>query len=530
MYKILVIDDEKSIVKGLVKVLESREELELQVYYAYTVSEGLKIAKEVKLDILCTDINMPIMDGFEFSQSVREYWKECKIVYLTGYGTFDYIYRAVNQYEGKYVLKNEEDEKFIQVIRQCITEIELSKQMKLTEGKMLQITDQNKAYERCQLMTEFLGCKNASESLEMLKSIYEEGPIQIEQDFYIVIGKVLGESYKRKNKEVIYRLIRQVKEQYSYFYEVDEMKLYHNTYLIVIQPKQEFVEKQILIGNMLEEMQTQLLTLYEEKISFIYSNQRITWQKLKDQVKLYNTLLDINLSKHMPILIDIEALMEKNKLEDTNHDQYVLQIDKMIMEKRFLDLKEIFESLYISIKNTYELSLIDTQMYYKCLEKVVSYIEKEINYLELSEELQRGYYHLRYLTGIDEIHQFLVLLLKYLGEDKQLTTETEEDMIIKKIEGYILSSITEEISLTTLAKLVYFNPSYLSRFYKSVTGRNLSQFIKEAKLIKAKELLRTSDKKIGDISKMLGYESVGYFTVFFKKSVGLTPTEYRNHQ
>ena len=232
----------------------------------------------------------------------------------------------------------------------------------------------------------------------------------------------------------------------------------------------------------------------------------------------------------MPILIDIEALMEKNKLEDTNHDQYVLQIDKMIMEKRFLDLKEIFEGLYISIKNTYELSLIDTQMYYKCLEKVVSYIEKEINYLELSEELQRGYYHLRYLTGIDEIHQFLVLLLKYLGEDKQLTTETEEDMIIKKIEGYILSSITEEISLTTLAKLVYFNPSYLSRFYKSVTGRNLSQFIKEAKLIKAKELLRTSDKKIGDISKMLGYESVGYFTVFFKKSVGLTPTEYRNHQ
>lgn len=41
MYKILVIDDEKSIVKGLVKVLESREELELQVYYAYTVREGL---------------------------------------------------------------------------------------------------------------------------------------------------------------------------------------------------------------------------------------------------------------------------------------------------------------------------------------------------------------------------------------------------------------------------------------------------------------------------------------------------------
>lgn len=530
MYKILVIDDEKSIVKGLVTMLENREELELQVYSAYTVSEGLRIAKEVKLDILCTDINMPIMDGFEFSQTVKGYWKECKIIYLTGYDTFDYIYRAVNEYAGKYMLKNEEEDKFIQVINECIQEIERTHQIRATEGKMLQMTNENKTYEKCQLMTEFLGHQNSNERLEILKMIYDAGPIQIEEDFYIAIGKVLGERCSSQKRKMILQTITQVKQQYSYFYEVDEIKLYSNTYLIVVQPKEKVEEQQVLLGNMLEEIQTQLMALSEEKISFIYSNHQVQWEQLKDQIKLYTTLLDINLSKYVPILIDVETLIEGNKLKDSNHEHYVLQIDKMLIEKRFLDLKEIFESLYISIKNTYELSLIDTQMYYKCLEKVASYIEKEINYLELPEDLQRGYYHLRYLTGVDEIHQFLVLLLKSLGEDQALSKVTEEDMIIKKIEDYILNSVTGEISLNTLAKLVYFNPSYLSRFYKSVTGRNLSQFIKEAKLMKAKELLRKSDKKIGDISKMLGYELVGYFTVFFKKCVGLTPTEYRNYK
>lgn len=527
MYKILVIDDEKSIVKGLVKTLESREELELQIYDAYTVSEGLRIAEEVKIDILCTDINMPVMDGFEFSQKVKAYWKDCKVIYLTGYDTFDYIYKAVNSYQGKYMLKNEEEEKFIQVITQCIREIDVECQMKLTAGKMLQIEDENKYYKKHQLMTEFLSRKNTKQSFNILKSIYEEGPIQLEKEFYIVIGKVLGDTYKEKDKNIVFKMINKVKEQYSYFYEVDVIKLYSPTYMILVQANRKENQEQVLISNMLEEIQIHLMELYQEKISFIYSNKPIKGQYLQDQIKLYQTLLDIKLLKNNPILIDADEVIQVHTLEDNNHEQYVLQIDKMIMEKQFLDLKEIFESLYISIKNTYELSLVNTQMYYKCLEKVSSYIEKEINYLELPEELQRGYCHLRYLTGIDEIHQFLVVLLKYLGEGTHATIVKEESLIIKKIEDHILNSITEEITLGKLARLVYFNPSYLSRFYKSATGRNLSQFIKEAKIIKAKELLRESDKKIGDISRLLGYESVGYFTVFFKKCVGLTPTEYR---
>ena len=72
---------------------------------------------------------------------------------------------------------------------------------------------------------------------------------------------------------------------------------------------------------------------------------------------------------------------------------------------------------------------------------------------------------------------------------------SEDERIVQKIETYIFNHIMEDISLDTLAELVYFNPSYLSRFYKANTGKNLSQFIAEAKIIKAKELLKDSNEK-----------------------------------
>ena len=131
------------------------------------------------------------------------------------------------------------------------------------------------------------------------------------------------------------------------------------------------------------------------------------------------------------------------------------------------------------------------------------------------------------MTSVSEVHKFVMEFLKYM-EGRCETAATEDALIIHKIETYVMNHITEDISLDVLAELVYFNPSYLSRFYKINTGKNISQFIAEAKVIKAKELLKNSNEKIEDISEMLGFKSSGYFTVFLKKHMGMTPTEYRN--
>lgn len=534
MYKILVVDDEKSIVKGIVKSLEQNSDLDLQIYYAWTVSEALEIVKDVKIDLLCTDINMPILNGFELSEKVRKYWQNCKVIYLTGYDEFEYIYTAVSKYGGKYILKNEEEGKFIELIKCCIKEIDRECNMKLVSNRVMVIEDQNKRYEKYLIIKDFLTKVPNRQELSRIKNIYQQQNIDVDKPIYLILGKLLlGETLKIIDKNKVLDALIQIKDTYKYFYELDEVELKDDLYLITIQTKKDKdkdIKEEILINNILAELQTILLEKYEIKISFIYSNGLTDFESLSEKIKLYQTLLNINLLKKVPILINIDKMLEKNSQISDYKSNKVLEIEKMLMMGNFLDLKEIFESLYLSIKNTHELSLINNQMYYKCLEKVTHYIEKNINYLDLTEELQWKYYHLRYLTGVDEIHDFLIIFLKYLGDSKLENSLSEEEMLINKIEKYILSHITEEITLTKLAEVMYFNPSYLSRFYKNVAGHNLFEYIKEAKLIKAKELIRTSEKKIGDVSKELGYESVGYFSVFFKKSTGMTPLEYRNNE
>lgn len=523
-----MVDDEKSIVKGLVETLQQEEEMELEVYSAHTVTKALEIAQNIKLDILCTDIEMPVMNGFELSEKVTSWWKECKVIYLTGYDKFDYIYKAMNEYEGKYLLKSEESTKFIDLIAKCTEEIDREQRRKRNQVKFLQIEDENTYHRQQELFIEFLNNKNSQQDIEILKEIYKDTYMNIEGKVYIVLGKVLRKACNFKQNIMLLSSMKQVEEQYSYFCHAEQVKFYGNMYLITIQIKDQVTQEQLLIPNLLEEIQMQLMNVSKQKISFIYSDQMINFNELREQIKFYKTLLNLKILRNIPVIIKLEEVMKEAQLEHVNYNQYVLQIDKLILEKKFSDLKLIFETLYLSVVNTYELSLISTQMYYKCVEKFIEYIETNIKYLDLPENLRRRYYHLRYLTDVDEIHQFLTLLLQYLSESSEAKELSEEECIIAKIENYILDSITEDISLDKLARLVYFNPSYLSRFYKGIRGKNLSDFIKEAKITKAKELLEKTDKKVSDISKMLGYESIGYFTVFFKKCVGVTPTDYRN--
>ena len=47
-----------------------------------------------KIDIMIVDINMPQMSGLELYDIIRERWPYCKIIFLTGYADFDYVYKV----------------------------------------------------------------------------------------------------------------------------------------------------------------------------------------------------------------------------------------------------------------------------------------------------------------------------------------------------------------------------------------------------------------------------------------------------
>ena len=99
---------------------------------------------------------------------------------------------------------------------------------------------------------------------------------------------------------------------------------------------------------------------------------------------------------------------------------------------------------------------------------------------------------------------------------------------IAEAKTFINENYMKPISLDILADSLAMNPKYLSQLFKSETGKNISDYIAELRIEKAKELLIGTDLKIGEIADAIGIPSRATFLRVFQKIENITPTEFRN--
>lgn len=103
----------------------------------------------------------------------------------------------------------------------------------------------------------------------------------------------------------------------------------------------------------------------------------------------------------------------------------------------------------------------------------------------------------------------------------------EDSAIVKKAIQYINLNYQEDINLEKIAKVLWVNPSYLSRQFKSKVGVSITDFTTSKRVFAAKNLLIFTDLQISDVALSVGYGSIPYFNSVFKKSTGFNPTQFR---
>lgn len=92
---------------------------------------------------------------------------------------------------------------------------------------------------------------------------------------------------------------------------------------------------------------------------------------------------------------------------------------------------------------------------------------------------------------------------------------------------YLEEHLEENVTADQLAALVGYTKYYLTRKFKEETGVSVSQYLKFARIERAKQLLAFTDQTIQEIGESLNFCSTSYFTKIFKSIVGLPPAEYR---
>jgi two-component system response regulator YesN len=182
-------------------------------------------------------------------------------------------------------------------------------------------------------------------------------------------------------------------------------------------------------------------------------------------------------------------------------------------------------------------------------------VQKQLLYSIASKQLDAA------LTCIDELfesyiynqsypreslHEMIVLLTSAI-KNKLLEDGFELDSLRKHISAsqifacsnnhelyemmvqYIQEHYMEPISISDIAGRLGLSSSYLSRFFKSETGKSPLEYLTEYRIDKSKELLQTSEYTLQQISERIGYPDVNSFIRYFKKHEGVTPGKYRNN-
>ncbi|GJM34574.1 MAG: transcriptional regulator [Saprospiraceae bacterium] len=101
--------------------------------------------------------------------------------------------------------------------------------------------------------------------------------------------------------------------------------------------------------------------------------------------------------------------------------------------------------------------------------------------------------------------------------------------IIQKVLLEMRQKVESNIGLQELANRHHISYANFRKMFKKYTGVSPRQYHLELKLIRAKELLLTSEKSVKEISQELHFESIHYFSRYFKKRMGCSPTQMRNN-
>lgn len=100
-------------------------------------------------------------------------------------------------------------------------------------------------------------------------------------------------------------------------------------------------------------------------------------------------------------------------------------------------------------------------------------------------------------------------------------------LVIDKIKKYIHDNLNQPLNLSTIAAIVNYNETYVSRIFRQNTGLKLFDYIFQERITKAKQLLTTTNESINAIATITGFDSIHYFSYAFKKAIGISPSEYR---
>lgn len=229
-----------------------------------------------------------------------------------------------------------------------------------------------------------------------------------------------------------------------------------------------------------------------------------------------NTIIPYSLTRQKTFFYDnsidsksAQILMEYIKMKKTGSTSQDI-LDKLLSLSKINENSSLEALEFFCYDTINSLNKIIHESGYKVSERMDAYLEQLMN-AETFFEFSNNLVHI-----LDSLQQ-------------RISKSKESNTICDKAEQYIDKHYTNpELNNSTLGELLNISPAYLSKMFRNQKGITLLDYLYKIRIIKAKELLSTSDYTIEDISAQVGFLSSSTFIKTFKKIEGITPGTYRS--
>ncbi|MCR5217792.1 response regulator [Treponema sp.] len=474
MITIVVADDEKLIRAGIKKILIDNISAELNVIEAKNGKEALDYVNDNSVDVLITDIKMPVMDGIELMQNVRDLSKKPAMIVLSGFDDFNYAKEAISSGVLAYILKPVDSKELVAAVNSALNSAKKIEQSQ-TELKLKSLIIE--------------GGTGAVDDLKNIKMF---------NGFCCVAVKILYSASEEKFFSALDPNLCYVLERKKKFTGLVIQKDYLENLINIVRDMGYSVGISTCSDNVLE-----LRKLYHQAYSsvlrsfFAEAGQNDVYTYDADSLVSDFSEIDLRYEKFIAAL----DLLSENEIKKTMNS--LLELDYSDTAKCADSVLYIHDKIVSSLFKRYpKFHDNDTYLYLKSL------MIENIAQVDSYEEWKRyiGDYVI-YLTQ---------LLIKQQGKYPYIT----------KAISYVNRHYSENITMATVANYVSMNYTWFSEKFKEQVGTNFNDYLKKYRMEQAKRLLEMGTYKVYEVANKSGFRDVKHFMKTFREMNGMSAGEW----
>ena len=503
MYNILIVDDEKIERNGIVFLLKLLD-IKLNIEEAANGKAALDILKERQMDILLTDVKMPFMDGIELIKNAAPICPDMKMIIFSGYNEFEYAKLAVKLGVSDYILKPVDPKEFELTITKVLNELENLRFEKELKSKS---TEYMKEY----LLYSLINGANCED-------IHMQSQRMIGDDFWNLYKRmILIEFNKDFFGKVITDFANEVVGNVNYSYQY--LNLNQQQAILLFDN-----DCRVDVNKIAESIRNKILELYKEHCYISISKQIDNYAEIPKRMEELEALMENKFYQTDGYIFVEDIDSESPMIVQIDDDTLMKQMKQDIKMKDVENLKEHFDRLCKKYRSQTYFSHIYIKFIFSNLLKDFHDNIPDMNEEEFNKEIDELYRSVDFNCIMEIVNRHIARLEKAFSVNPQMMHRE-----IESVKEYIFQHYSEEIGVDQLAQKVYLAPSYLSSIFKKETGQNLSKYIKQYRMEKAKEMLENTHKKIVNISNEVGYPNVSYFCQSFRECFGVSPQKFRSN-